>query len=286
MEWLALSVDGGVVSDRVRSAAVQPENLPVWPGDAPGSEAWRQIEAETTAPWGPDRLVRNVVRPTLEPFLPERPSGLGAIVCPGGGFHFHSIDKEGTDVARWLRDHGVAAFVLRYRLRETPVDDAGFRTVIGELMVRRAQMEAVRPLGVADAVQALSVVRARAGELGVEPARLGLIGFSAGGMVATAAAVDPDPSRRPAFAGVIYGAPWETPPVPLDAPPLFQAVAADDFLVDHCIELHRAWIWSERSSELHVYAKGGHGFGMNKRGLPIDGWLDRLWGWFAGEGLR
>jgi acetyl esterase/lipase len=261
-------------------------DVAVWPGAAPGSEAWRQVEVECLAPWGSDRLVRNVVRPTLEVFLPERPSGLGAIVCPGGGFHFHSIDKEGVDVARWLSQRGAAAFVLRYRLAETPADDAGFQAVVRELIEHRAAMDAVRPLAIADAGQALSVVRARAAEWGVEPARLGVIGFSAGGMVATGAAVDPDPARRPAFAGVVYGAPWETPPVPPDAPPLFQAVAADDFLLEHCLELHRAWLWSERSSELHVYAKGGHGFGMNRRGLPIDGWLDRLWEWLAGEGVR
>ena len=257
--------------------------IPVWPAAPPGSEAWTQQEAETL--WNGELRVRNVVRPTIEPFLPHRGGGPAAIVCPGGGFHFLSIESEGTRVAEWLRDRGVAAFLLRYRLAETPAADAAFADAIRNLIDRGAEMDAARPLGVADAREALRLVRERAASWRVDAARVGLVGFSAGGMIAAGVAVDPDPSRRPAFAAVIYGAPFDGVDVPADAPPLFQVVAADDFLVDRCRELDDRWRWAGRSAELHLYARGGHGFGTNRRGLPIDGWIERLWEWMAAEGF-
>src|ERR1043166_6573978 len=94
--------------------------LPIWPGAAPGSETWTQKEVTYQNPQK-EAMVRNVVRPTLTAFLPERSkaNGTAVIVCPGGGFRFLSWQTEGTEVARWLADHGVAAFVLKYRLVDT-----------------------------------------------------------------------------------------------------------------------------------------------------------------------
>jgi acetyl esterase/lipase len=261
------------------------ELIPVWPGTAPGSEAWTHQERESPAPWNPElRVVRNVVRPTLEPFLPASGGdGTAVVVCPGGGFHFLSIEMEGTDVARWLRERGAAAFVLRYRVAETPVDEGAFGELVRDLRSRREAMDAVRPFGVADAREALRLVRARADEWRVDPAKVGMVGFSAGGMVTAGLALDPDPANRPSFAGAIYGAPFAEVDVPADAPPLFQVVAADDFLVERCVDLDRAWRAAGRPAELHLYARGGHGFGMRRRALPTDGWIDRFWEWLRAE---
>jgi acetyl esterase/lipase len=275
------------------NSVAQPQVIPLWPNGAPGSEDWSQQEVETFAPPPISiKVVRNVTQPTLTAFLPNPAAATGAavVVCPGGAFHFLAIEHEGTDVARWLNVRGVAAFVLRYRLFKTASGDEDFVRQMQETMADRArfmeQMQQLRPLIIADGRQAVKMVRRRASEWGLAPDRVGIMGFSAGGVVTTGVATQYDADSRPAFAAPIYAAPWEIGAVPADAPPLFIAVANDDpFAASASVPLYSAWQAAGHSAELHIYSKGGHGFGMREQGLPADGWIDRFGDWLQVRGL-
>jgi acetyl esterase/lipase len=269
-----------------------PDVIPLWPNGAPGSENWSQREKDYVfdEPWT-HRVTRNVTDPTLTVFLPEPAlaTGTGVIVCPGGAHHFLSVDHEGYDVARWLNARGIAAFVLKYRVIETPDDDAAFleaRARIGERGRLRELLREHWPLALADGQQAVRVVRERAAEWGLKDGRVGIMGFSAGGHVSAGAALSDDTASRPDFVAPIYGALWEDVVVPVDAPPLFTALASDDRIaVEPCVALYTAWHSAGRPAEIHIYAQGGHGFGMVKQGLPSDGWIERFGDWLAAQGL-
>lgn len=271
----------------------QPEVIPLWPGDPPGSEDWNQQEQEIFAPPPISfRSVRNVTQPTLSAFLPHpsKASGTAAIICPGGGFHALAIDHEGIDVARWLNARGVAAFVLKYRLLATEVRDEDFERQFQENLSDRNKIREVTkqigPLAIADGQQAVKIVRQRASEWSLAPNRIGIMGFSAGGRVTAGVALEYDEQSRPNFAAPIYGALWEDITVPADAPPLFMALANDDELaVEPGLALYSAWRAAGHPVELHIYAQGGHGFGMRKQGLPADHWIDRFGEWLAVQGL-
>jgi acetyl esterase/lipase len=210
-------------------------------------------------------------------------------VCPGGAFHFLAIDNEGTKVAEWLRARGITAFVLKYRVMQTTAEH--IRGHPSETVKQMAVEQApIFPLAVADGRRALAYVRAHAAEFGILHGRVGMIGFSAGGIVALSLAVTSPDSAGPDFVAPIY-----TPitdfmrpfVVPANAAPLFLVMATDDQLgfAPSSTEVYNAWIAAHRSAELHVYAKGGHGFGMLRRGLPVDSWTDRFEDWLAFQGL-
>ena len=235
------------------------------------------------------RLVRNVNRPTLTVHLPEegQRSGVGVVVCPGGGWHVLSIDSEGTDVATALNRAGHVAFVLEYRLAPTPVEAEPFQqlflSLFADLARFRSIAEGLTSALAADGRAALELVAARASDWGVDPARLGLLGFSAGGHLATRLALEPPTVARPAFVASIYGAHFGPATSPDDAPPLFLAFAADDPLVEFVrvgsMELHRAWSEAGQPVELHVYERGNHGFGLRPQGLTSDRWFEQLLAW-------
>jgi acetyl esterase/lipase len=265
-----------------------PQVIPLWPDGAPGSEGWTQQEQTSIKP--PDlKVVRNVVQPSLTVYLPEptAANGTAVIVCPGGAFHFLSIDMEGTDVARWLNARGVAAFVLRYRLIRTSdnfVDEVGknFR----DPETRSRLMAELYPLIRADGQQAVRVVRERAAGWGIAPDRIGIMGFSAGSAVTVSVALEHDASSRPDFAGAIYGGPRGDIPVPEDAPPLFILCADDDRMAAPAsVQLYSDWKAAGHPAELHIYSQGGHGFGMTEQGLPSDTWIDRFGDWLQVQGL-
>jgi acetyl esterase/lipase len=263
------------------------EEIPLWPGVAPGSEGWSQQEQRLTLPPPAVTVLRNVVRPTLTPVLPppEARTGVGMLVCPGGGYFILAAEHEGMDVARWFADRGVAAFVLKYRLTETPAADADMLAMFtanatgaasGGLEGLLHRMEKFAEVPAADGVAALRMIHDRAEEWGVD--RLGVIGFSAGGRLLFDLVAAPPP-LRPAFAAAIYPAYPKDRTAPDDAPPLFLAVAEDDPLVSHTLEARAAWIAARRPVETHLYQRGAHGFGMLKQGLPADGWIERVHDW-------
>ena len=262
--------------------------LPLWPDGAPGSESWTQQEQTSIRPPAL-KVVRNVTQPSLTVYLPEPGDAVGTavIVCPGGAFHFLSIDMEGTDVARWLNARGVAAFVLRYRLIRTGdnfVEEIGQN--FGDPETRDRLMAELHPLIRADGQQAVRVVRERAAEWGIAADRIGIMGFSAGSAVTVSVALEHDATSRPDFAGAIYGGGRGEIPVPQDAPPLFILCADDDRMAAPAsVQLYNDWKAAGHSAELHIYSKGGHGFGMTTQGLPSDTWIDRFGDWLQVQGL-
>ena len=280
------------------AAQAQQQVIPVWPGAAPGSENWTQKEETTTFPGHPTggSLVRNVTHPTLTVFLPDpsTASGTGVVVCPGGGFHFLSWNSEGTEVAKWLSAHGIAAFVLKYRLVDTGPTEEDFQKSVAAMFSSIGKggglsepMRQVRPLAIADGREAVKVVRQHASEWGIDPNRIGLMGFSAGGVVTMGVVLEHDASSRPDFAAPIYGAGIaEGETTPTDAMPLFILCASDDpIAAAGSVATYSKWKAAGHSVELHVYAKGGHGFGMNQQGLPSDHWIERFDDWLKEEGL-
>jgi acetyl esterase/lipase len=269
-------------------SAPSPEIIPLWPAGAPGTEDWSQQESEMVLPlWNRPKIVRNVTQPTLTAYLPDPAlaNGTAVIVCPGGGFRFLSIESEGTEVARWLNARGVAAFVLKYRLVPTATSEEDF---VAQMQVFESDkpLWAHDPIAVADGLQAIRLVRARAAEWKIDAKRIGIVGFSAGGAVAIGAATQYDAESRPNFAAPIYAALWQELVVPADAPPLFLLIAGDDPLIkDGSIPMYTAWKNAGIPVELHIYARGGHGFGMNKQGLPTDRWIERFSEWLQSQGF-
>ncbi len=213
--------------------------------------------------------------------------GTAMIVAPGGGFRTLMMSYEGVDVAKRLNAMGVDAFVLKYRLvysgpgapkveRRTPPERPTRPTVIGAYKAQAGQD--ITSLAAADGRQAVRVLRARAAEFGFGPDRIGMIGYSAGGVVTSDAIFGPT-ETRPNFAANIYGV-GEIRELPQPAPPLFLAVAADDALaVERSLELFNVYRTEKGQVELHVFQMGAHGF-VNQGG-GADHYLDRLEEWLT-----
>jgi acetyl esterase/lipase len=237
----------------------------------------------------PPLLVRNVTQPRMSVHLPDpaTATGTAVIVCPGGALHFLSVAPEGTDVADWLNTRGIAAFVLEYRLAPTSDDPAEFESHMLRLFTGgddlgdlKAPHEAA---AIADGLRAVELVRMRASEWGIDPTRIGILGFSAGGFVAAHTALAGVGVTRPDFAAAIYAALWEPFVAPAQPMPLFVAVANNDqmgeLMTSTAVRLHQAWSAADAPVELHIYQSGGHGFGMRSSGAPSDSWIDHFHTW-------
>lgn len=239
------------------------------------------------------KIVRNVTQPGLLAYLPESSiaTGTAVIVCPGGAFNFLSIESEGEEVARWLCARGIAAFVLKYRVASTAARNEDLILQLQERFTNLTSlvelMEQIEPLAIADGLQAIKVIRRRSAEWGVAPERIGILGFSSGGVVALGAATQYDKESRPSFAALIYLAPSAMGiVVPTEAPPLFVLAASDDLIAaGTSLSLSSAWREAGHPVELHLYAQGGHGFAMKEQGLPSDHWKDRFGDWLQARGL-
>ena len=277
--------------DRMTAIATpdQPDAIPLGTGtlpDAKQQEAWHRQYGSVFA--------RNVTDATLTPFLPDpdKATGAAVIVAPGGGFRSLSMENEGWDVARALAEHGVAAFVLKYRLNQTPADLDGFAQSIREMLSgprpprdpgSRDSATMLAPQ-LADSRAAFALVRSRAGEWRIDPDRIGMIGFSAGAMLTMVTALSGE-DARPAFIGNVYG-PISSLEVPSDAPPLFVALAADDGLFSNAgFGLIESWQKAGRPVEFHYYERGGHGFGMYQKDTTSTGWFDAWVRWLRMHGM-
>ncbi|MGK6325086.1 alpha/beta hydrolase [Sphingomonas sp. DT-51] len=268
----------------------QPGALPLGTGALPGAtvkESWfRQYGSVFT---------RNVTEATLTPFLPDpaRASGAAVIVAPGGGFRTLSMENEGYDVARALAARGIAAFVLKYRLNQTPSGMPAFaesmRAMFSGTAARPprpepAAMATQLAPQLADANAAFALVRRRAVEWHVDPQKIGMVGFSAGAMLTLATTLT-STEARPAFIGDIYG-PLTAVDVPAGAPPLFIALAADDpFFANGGFGLVERWRAAKRPVEFHFYEQGGHGFGMYPKATTSTGWFDAFARWLTMHGM-
>ena len=273
-------------------AHAQQKVIQLYSGPAPGSENWNWDEKVNEKNMWNTKVVYNVSRPTLTVFTPDASvaNGTAVIICPGGAFHALSINSEGFDVASWLVKKGIVCFVLKYRLAHSLTDDP-----VKEVMDKSGKKEfndenvAVIPLEIADGRTAIVYVRKHASEYKISPDRIGIIGFSAGGTVTASTAYNYTAENRPDFVAPIYAYMPEflQSTVPNDAPPMFLAAATDDQLglAPHSVDLYNKWVAAKHSAELHLYAKGGHGFGMRTQNIPTDTWIDRFADWLNAQGF-
>ena len=273
-------------------AACAQQVIPLYSGVAPGSTPAGYPEQQYfSKSWNTD-VVSNVTRPTLVLFRPpaELKNGTAIVICPGGGFMALSIASEGTEAAQYLAGKGVTAFVLKYRVAHTEGDatDEFQRLFASDKQKLGETLRSAAPLAFADGLAAVTYVRAHAAEWGVSPDRVGIMGFSAGGAIAANVAFHYAPEGRPAFVAPIYqgGIPMDAP-VPADAPPMFVAAATDDNLglAPQSIAIYQTWVAAHKSAELHMYANGGHGFGMRKHNVPADHWIEAFTQWLDFEGF-
>src|SRR4051812_598815 len=257
--------------------------------DAKAQESWHSQYGST--------FVRNVTVATITPFLPDpgKASGAAVVVAPGGGFRTLSMENEGWNVARALAERGVAAFVLKYRLNQTPADMPGFERSMKEMFASVARPRPASPpdpqqmmAGLApqieDARAAFALIRRRATEWKIDPNRIGMVGFSAGAMLTLATELNGQ-DAKPAFMGIIYG-PMAAVTVPADAPPLFVALAADDPLFGNTgFGLIDSWRSAKKPTEFHLYEQGGHGFGMYPKTTTSTGWFNAFASWLTMHGM-
>jgi acetyl esterase/lipase len=263
-------------------AEVQPQVVPLWADGVPGFEE-RRDEPELAQDW----WVRNVHNPSLTVFLPPagKATGAAVVVVPGGGHRELVFNAEGREPAEFLNQLGVAAFALKYRLgreRNSPYS------------VRKHARE--------DAYRAMRLVRSRAAEWNVDPHRIGMLGFSAGGEVVSMVAYDsgdgdPDAADpvdringRPDFQILVYPGPLGIPAnVPADAPPLLMICANDDRgHIEPVVDLLAKYRAAGAPVEAHIFARGGHAFNMGNRSelATIKGWPDRMTDWLRDSGLN
>jgi acetyl esterase/lipase len=303
-----------------QAGAQEPLELKLWPDGAPGSEDWSVPESITGAATG-NRVVSNVSDPTLTVYLPDRAAanGTAVVIAPGGALRALAWDSEGVRVAEWLNAKGIAGFVLKYRTmqqgggagggpasglraggagraagagRPGGPGGAGQRQEI-EIVNGNAnpapdndELTEVLEFAVADAQAALRLIRRNAAEWNVNPERVGIMGFSAGGGVAVGTALADDGPAYPDFLVSLYGPSLQDVVVPEHAPPLFIAVGATHFNVTSgVIALFDVWREAGKPAEMHIYDGVSAGFGMNARGLPVDTWTDRFHDWLVARGL-
>ncbi|EEF57996.1 alpha/beta hydrolase [Pedosphaera parvula] len=266
------------------SLHAEEEIIRLYKGPAPGSEEWKHTEQVSLTNLWQARVVFNVVNPTLTVFRPDSgtTNGTGIVICPGGGFFGLGIDSEGFDVARWLTKKGFTCFVLKYRLVHCKTDDPT-REMLSQGNLDTVVAPTVK-LALEDGKTAIGYLRTHAKDYGLKPDHIGIIGFSAGGTVATSVAYNYTAETRPNFVAPIYPAySWAIKDhgVPADAPPMFILGATDDpfNLAPQSVTLYQDWTSAKKSAELHLYSMGGHGFGMRKQNLPSDEWIRLFADW-------
>ncbi len=257
--------------------AAEPAIL-LWPAGAPGSEGKTSPEVVVTSASG-ELQVSNIHQPSITPYLPAKNKATGAavIVAPGGGHKLLCTTHEGSNVAEWLAEHGIATFVLKYRL----ASEAGSTYTVDDHAA-------------ADMHRAIRLIRSRATEWNINPSTLGVMGFSAGGEVCAIASMKfdagtpdtADPldrfSDRPDFQALIYpGRSHRIVPFK-ESPPAFLAASANDRpdISEGLVKVYLDFKKAAIPVELHLYADGGHGFGHRAgKGGPVAGWIDRFHEW-------
>jgi len=265
-------------------AAAEPQVIYLWPNGAPGSEGKTAKESVHVMPQG-DHVISSVHKPSITVYLPDakNASGAGVVIAPGGGHSTLWVDHEGYNVAKWLSDHGVAGFVLKYRLAR-----------------EKGSTYTIEGTSLSDTQRAIRLVRSRAAEWGIDPNRLGVMGFSAGGELAALAATRfdngdgnaADPIDRlgskPSFFALLYPAIPHDMQLSKDTPPAFLACGENDRLniSQGLPELYLALKRAGASTELHVFTKTGHGFGIRATSKGrASGWPDLFYEWMQAQGF-
>jgi len=248
---------------------------------------WSTTEREYFSQNWQNPVITNVAQAQLLSYLPEKPNGTTVVIAPGGAMYALSIDSEGRDVAKWLAEKGITTFVLKYRLVPTGKDGVGDLAKDGINVETKARK--ILPFAVEDAMNAIQYVRTNSISLGINPSKIGLIGFSAGGAVTMSTRYNCQDYQCPDFVGPIYA--WmnivDVKDIDKYAKPIFVACSTDDplDLAPSSVALYQQWNAAGLPAELHMYAKGGHGFGMKKQDLPSDQWIQHFYDWMVAEGL-
>lgn len=274
--FLLLSTGAGIAQEH-------PAEILLWPAGAPGSEA-RAAEPEAFAKDSTSNVV-NVHRPSITPFLPspESATGTAVIIAPGGGHRVLCLGHEGYALGEWFAAQGIAAFVLKYRLAN---EEGSTYTIADHAM--------------ADMRRAIRLVRSRAGEWGIKPDRVGVLGFSAGGELAAYAAMISDSGEatsadpieqqgsRPDFQALIYPGKSDTFTVEVGMPPVFIAYGYHDRpdISRGMAEVYLKYLAAGVPAELHVYSNAKHGFGFKPGTTTAAGaWPERFREWLVDSGL-
>lgn len=275
------------------SSGAQTKVISLYNGSAPGSENWNWDEADYTNDQFKIHLTYNVSKPTLTAFIPAKgtENGTAVIVAPGGAFHILSIDNEGIDVAKWLNERGITAFVLKYRLVKSETAEP-FSELI-PLMSNFKKLDEINApvvkMATEDGLTAVKYVREHAGTFGIDPKRIGFMGFSAGGTVTMSVVLTADDTNRPNFVAPIYayGNAVLGNQIPAAQTPIFVAAASDDNLglASHSVDIYTKWQNAKQPAELHMYEKGSHGFGMQKHNTTSDNWTSDFDNWLKSHGL-
>lgn len=284
------------------------EVIPLWPDGAAGNPADYPAEVEYDAPQGlafGTRFLRNTGEPTLHVIAPAKGAGngVGVVVAPGGGWTILAWEHEGIRVGEWLADNGITAFVLKYRVQPSHMEQEDFERfmVLFDGIHDHELPTAERPTAMGDKIstegylwsraaaaedgrRAIALARELAPTYGVRSEAIGMMGFSAGGFLTVDVALDPR-AEQVAFIAPIYGGETQGATVPADAPPMFTAVAHDDALRRIVEGLYLDWSAADRRAELHVFASGNHGFGLTKQGTPSAGWTELFLSWLDAIGV-
>ena len=207
------------------------------------------------------------------------------IICPGGGLFYSAYEKEGTLVAEKLSDNGINAIVLKYTL--FPIDGDAQKWTSDRIMNQMDYLikmaKTILPFSTRDALNAIENIRQNSKKHKVDPNKIGLMGFSAGGAVTMEASYKATEKNQPNFIAPIY--PWmvivDDQKVPDNKPPAFISCANNDGLelAPLSVKIYQDWILADAKAELHMYAEGGHGFGMYKQNSPVDNWSNLLVDW-------
>ena len=260
-------------------------------GKPSGYEYFTMPEKQTINEKGEITRIENVSSPTLTVIRPEagKATGSSVIICPGGAFLFLDFTKEGTEVANWFAKRGITAFILKYRL--VPTSEDVQQLLIGDLIRGYfGRVDSINapfiPYAVEDGKEAVRYIRRHAGELGVDKDRIGMIGFSAGGALVASVAQNCDTESKPDFVIPVYAycAVMLNGEIRPDAPPMFMAMTADDPISNCNTSLYERWREAKRPVELHIYATGGHGYGMRQQNKDSDSWQFHLEEWLTSNG--
>lgn len=267
------------------------EVLNLYEGKAPGSESWMNVEAPTDESGD---ILFNISTPTLAVYLPDPSVATGSamVVCPGGGFHQLSYVYEGTKVAEELCMRGIAAFVLKYRTHPIGDENADGKVDAQDLLIKSNKvmgsltresataaclsMEYTH-LAFQDADRAISMVRQHAAKWGVNPDKIGIVGFSAGAVTSMHQVLEHSEAGKPNFGGIIYGGWTHDVKAPADAVPVFLCAPVNDiFYPEESFDVYMAWREAKLPVELHYYSDSQHGFGVFPMGKSSDMWIDEM----------
>jgi len=260
--------------------------IPLYNGEIPpGSEILTREETARRDENGDIITIRNVSMPTLTVVQPEegKKNGTALVICPGGGFQGLAFQHEGTETAKWCVEKGITAFILKYRLMPFPYPELDK----AEQSQRDSIFIPFVRLAAADGLEAIKYVRSHALEYGIDPAKIGIVGYSAGGTVTGSVARTYTPESRPdfvvpvyAYCGAILG-----DSVPEDAPPMFLAWATDDPIAKGNPGFYEQWRDAGKSVEMHCFYSGGHGFSVVKQNKPSDQWPSLFEEWMINQGF-